>query len=92
MGPMYDSATKPQTLIAGPETVHAARGITSLPLVAIGGITLENAAKVLAAGCRMLAICSAIIGSSDVASSAGRFRELVERTALCGEAVDSDRH
>lgn len=90
VGPMFDTATKPQPYIAGPDTLAMARQTTSLPLVAIGGITIENAAAVLATGCRTLAVCSAIIGTSDVTASAVRFRELVAQAVSCDEVQASD--
>jgi thiamine-phosphate pyrophosphorylase len=40
VGPMFPTQTKPQAHIATPELLKAARSLTSLPLVAIGGITL----------------------------------------------------
>ncbi len=66
VGPMFDSATKPQAHIAGLETLAAARSRTDLPLVAIGGITAENAGRVKAAGASCLAACAAVIGADDV--------------------------
>jgi thiamine-phosphate pyrophosphorylase len=72
VGPMFPSPTKPQEHIAGPETLVAARSRTDLPLVAIGGITAENAAGVKAAGANCLAACAAIIGADDVGAAAAR--------------------
>jgi thiamine-phosphate pyrophosphorylase len=66
VGPMFESATKPQDHIAGPETLRQARGQTGLPLVAIGGITTDNAASVWEAGADCLAVCSTIIGARNV--------------------------
>ena len=77
VGPMFASHTKPQGHIAGPETLAAVRRLTSLPLVAIGGITLENAAQCAPASA--LAVCSAVISVDDVASAT---RELLEAWRL----------
>lgn len=65
VGPMFPTATKPQQHIAGPDTLGYARQSTSLPLVAIGGITANNAAHVRAAATCSLCVCSAIIATSD---------------------------
>ncbi len=73
VGPMFASPTKPQDHIAGLKTLIAVRGLTSLPLVAIGGITAENAAQCASADA--LAVCSAVISVDDVASAT---RELME--------------
>ena len=67
IGPMFPSATKPQGRIAGPRTLSAVRQLTSLPLVAIGGITADNAAELRAAD--TLAVCSAVIGAEDTNSA-----------------------
>ncbi len=67
VGPMFASRTKPQDDIAGPETLVAVRRLTSLPLVAIGGITSENAAQCAPADA--VAVCSAVISVDDVASA-----------------------
>lgn len=75
VGPMFPSTTKPQDHIAGPATLNAVREITSLPLVAIGGITADNAAELGAADA--LAVCSAVIGAEDVTSAV---RELLAAT------------
>ena len=82
VGPMFASRTKPQDHIAGPETLVAVRGLTSLPLVAIGGITLENAAQCAPADA--LAVCRAVIGVDDVASAT---RELMEVWGLTRSAA-----
>ncbi len=70
VGPMFASHTKPQDHIAGPETLAAVRRLTSLPLIAIGGITRENAAQCAPAD--TLAVCSAVIGAKDVSVAARR--------------------
>lgn len=70
VGPMFPSETKPQEHIAGPETLAAARALTELPLVAIGGITPENAARVRAAGANCVAACAAVISADDVEAAA----------------------
>ncbi len=69
VGPMYQSITKPQDQIAGPATLAAARERTPLPLVAIGGITAQNARAVWAAGADCLAVCGEVIGSADPAAA-----------------------
>jgi thiamine-phosphate pyrophosphorylase len=76
VGPMFDSATKPQDHIAGPATLAAARAATELPLVAIGGITPERAAAVRSAGADCLAVCAAVSSAPDPERAA---RDLLER-------------
>lgn len=61
VGPIFPTATKnnPDPVV-GLELVRQARTLTSLPLVAIGGITLETAAEVMAAGANSVAVISAL--------------------------------
>lgn len=75
VGPMFPSGTKPQGHVAGPQTLAEAARRTSLPLVAIGGITPENARAIIQAGGRCLCVCAAVVGSPDPEEAA---RALVE--------------
>jgi thiamine-phosphate pyrophosphorylase len=61
IGPVFatSSKAKPDPIV-GLEGVALARRITRKPLVAIGGITLENATQVLIAGADSVAVISAI--------------------------------
>jgi thiamine-phosphate pyrophosphorylase len=49
----------------------------SIPVVAIGGITLENAGAVIQAGAAGVAVISAIVGAPDPEAAARRLREIV---------------
>lgn len=64
-GSLYPTATKPDAEYAGLTMLRQARGLTSLPLVGIGGITLERVPEVLEAGADGVAVVSAIFGSDD---------------------------
>lgn len=63
IGPVFATASKlnPDPVI-GLDGVREARHLTNKPLVAIGGITLENAAAVLDAGGDSVAVISALFG------------------------------
>ena len=78
VGPMFDTPTKPQDHIAGPATLAEARKYTSLPLVAIGGITAENAHEVLSSAVYCLCVCTAVIAQPDVEGAAARLRTLID--------------
>ena len=61
IGPVFATATKANPdPVVGIEGVRTARRITTKTLVAIGGITLENAADVRQAGADSVAVISAI--------------------------------
>ncbi|MDR1349203.1 MAG: thiamine phosphate synthase [Zoogloeaceae bacterium] len=55
-GAMYASPSKPQAPRAARSLLARARAELHLPVCAIGGITLENAAPLIAAGANMLAV------------------------------------
>lgn len=61
IGPVYSTLTKSDTSpVIGIEGVMRARALTQKPLIAIGGITAENAAAVYDAGADSVAVISAI--------------------------------
>jgi thiamine-phosphate pyrophosphorylase len=58
--------------------VERARALTNKPLVAIGGITLENAASVYDAGADSLAVISAIFSADrDPSRAAEQFLRIL---------------
>ncbi len=61
IGPVFPTTTKANAEpMVGLELLRQARRLTSLPLVAIGGITLATARAVLAAGADSVAVISAL--------------------------------
>ena len=46
-----------------------------VPIVAIGGITLERLDEVISAGCSRVAVSSAIIAAADVVATTREFKE-----------------
>jgi thiamine-phosphate pyrophosphorylase len=62
IGPVFDTGSKlnPDPVV-GLEGVRRARQLTTKPLVAIGGITLENCREVIEAGADSVAIISALL-------------------------------
>ena len=74
-GSVFPSGTKPGAVRAPVELFAQARTL-GVSLVAIGGITLENAASVLHAGADALAVISALFDAPDIASRAREFARL----------------
>ncbi|MEW5773047.1 MAG: thiamine phosphate synthase [Thermodesulfobacteriota bacterium] len=71
VGPVYPSPTKPDAGQAlGPEGLRAFVQATRLPVVAIGGIGLENAKDVHACGVAGIAVVSAISAAGDPGAAA----------------------
>ena len=76
VGSLFASATKPGARHAALETIAAAKRVSGLPVAAIGGITLDNAARVVAAGADLLGVISAVFGAPDVRRAAHSFANL----------------
>ncbi|HEY8553722.1 MAG TPA: thiamine phosphate synthase [Burkholderiales bacterium] len=80
-GSVFPSPTKPDAVRASPELLAAAKARFALPVVAIGGITPENGAALVAAGVDALAVISGLFAQADVEAAARRYAALFERTA-----------
>jgi thiamine-phosphate pyrophosphorylase len=75
-GRFFPSMTKPQAVSASPELLRQARRELRIPLVAIGGITPENGAALIAAGADMLAVVQGVFARPDIRSAAQAFTRL----------------
>ncbi|MEJ2434642.1 MAG: thiamine phosphate synthase [Pseudolabrys sp.] len=77
-GRFFASRTKPEAVHAEPTLLTRARAELDRPIVAIGGITPDNGAQLIAAGADMLAVIDALFGRSDVEAAARRIAGLFE--------------
>jgi len=75
-GSVFSSLTKPGAERAPLEIFAEARRSIALPLVAIGGISLQNAPQVFAAGADAVAVISALFDAEDIAGRASGFTGL----------------
>jgi thiamine-phosphate pyrophosphorylase len=75
---VFASTTKPHAVRASLENLAHARASSGLPVAAIGGITAENAPRVVAAGADMLAVISALFDAPDVRAAARAFARLFD--------------
>ncbi len=71
-GRFFPSRTKPGAVQAEPGLLQQARDTIDLPLVAIGGITPENGAPLIAAGADMLAVIHGVFGQPDAGAASRR--------------------
>jgi thiamine-phosphate pyrophosphorylase len=69
VGSIFPSPTKPDVPTAGLDLIKKIRPLTTLPLVAIGGINADNASSTLTAGAHAVALCQAIISTDDPAAA-----------------------
>jgi thiamine-phosphate pyrophosphorylase len=82
VGPIFATTTKrnPEPVV-GTDFIRRARALTGKPLVAIGGITLENAEQVYSAGADCLAVARDLLVASDPAQRARDFMALFSHLA-----------
>lgn len=80
VGPIFATGSKmnPDPVV-GLELVQQARAMTDRPIVAIGGITLERAAEVIAAGADSVAVISDILRAENPGARARQYIDLLER-------------
>lgn len=74
-GAMYPSSTKPHAPVASHDVVTQVKAL-GLPVVAIGGLTPDNAGVVIDAGADYIAVVSAIFAARDIQSATRRFVDL----------------
>ncbi len=79
-GPIFPTATKADTQpVVGCAGLREARKRTSKPLVAIGGITPENAAQAIEAGADSVAVISGWLAAEDIPARLEEFRRTLGR-------------
>ena len=76
-GSAFASSTKPAAVRAPLSLFQEARPL-GVPLVAIGGITLQNAPQLLAAGADCLAVISDLFDAPDIAARARAYGKLFQ--------------
>jgi len=81
-GSVFASGTKPAAVRAPLALFVEARRSISLPLVAIGGITLQNASQVFAAGADAAAVIGALFEASDISACASGFSQLYKQQRI----------
>jgi thiamine-phosphate pyrophosphorylase len=81
VGPIFDTTTKdPGYDAVGLELIAYAASKTDLPIVAIGGITLERARRVLVAGARAVAVIGDQLRTGDPAARVHEFLAALRAT------------
>jgi thiamine-phosphate pyrophosphorylase len=78
-GSAFPSATKPGAARAALWLYREARARLDCPIVAIGGITAENAHSVIEAGADAVAVISALFDAPDVEAAARGFSRLFDK-------------
>lgn len=80
ISPVFATATKKDTATPlGLEGIRQIRAAVRLPLVGIGGITVENTAAVITAGADGIAVVSAIVAADCPQSATAALKKQVQR-------------
>jgi thiamine-phosphate pyrophosphorylase len=77
-GAAYPSLTKPQAANATVGLFFRAKTEIAVPVCAIGGITLANAAPLIAAGVDLIAVITDLFSAPDIAARAAAYQKLFE--------------
>lgn len=91
VGSMFPSRTKPEARPAPLAAIARAREASGLPVAAIGGIDLANAASLFDAGADMLAVISALFEAPDIEAAARAFASLYETPTRNADARTQPR-
>jgi thiamine-phosphate pyrophosphorylase len=84
-GAVYATPTKPECPVIGIEGLKEIKRAVDLPLVAIGGINMDNITQVFAGGADAAAVISAVILFASPRQAA---EEIIERIENCHEQTD----
>ena len=79
VGAVFSTSTKLDADDVSFETLRAICDAVSIPVVAIGGITKDNIAKLKGSGIDGIAVVSAIFAAPDVRKASEELREIVRR-------------
>jgi thiamine-phosphate pyrophosphorylase len=75
VGTMYATRTHPGAEPAGPELLQSIANQSSVPLIGIGGITLDNVGRVMSAGAAGVAVITSILGAPDPEAAARQLKQ-----------------
>jgi thiamine-phosphate pyrophosphorylase len=77
---VYASNTKDSSVV-GPQGLAAVcQAVSPVPVVAIGGITRDNAQEAVAAGAAGVAVVSGVFGAEDVKEATGSLLRVLQAT------------
>ena len=79
VGAMFSTSTKTDVDVLPKETLKAICGAVSIPVVAIGGITQENVAKLAGSGICGVAVISAIYAAKNIQQASADLKAATEK-------------
>ncbi|MGB0282462.1 MAG: thiamine phosphate synthase [Neptuniibacter sp.] len=75
-GAFFPSKTKPNANPAPISLLQEAKAKVQLPIVAIGGISVDNADQIISAGADMVAVIHALYAQNNITATATQFHQL----------------
>ncbi len=84
-GSFFASSTKPLAQRADINLLQQAKQQLSIPICAIGGISLDTAPRLISAGADMLAVISDLFSSADIQQQARAYAQLYE--SVCAQTT-----
>ena len=92
VGPIFATSTKrkPDAPV-GTSLIREARKLTKKPIVAIGGITLERAPEVFAAGASSIAVVRDLLDAPDPAARAREFLSVAKKSRVQNASAQVER-
>lgn len=82
LGPIFQTETKNTQPPLGTELIREVKRKVSIPVVAIGGINLDNLLEVIEAGADAVAVLSAIARSKNITEEVKRFIEKIDNITI----------
>ena len=76
LGSFFSSKTKPQAMRCPKNVLVEVTAKVNIPVVAIGGITSDNAAELVSSGADLIAVINGVFSATDVYASAQKFAGL----------------
>lgn len=76
---IFETSSKEDVRVIGIEGLKAIVKVSSLPVIAIGGINKHNAREVINAGARGIAVISAVVSKEDVKSATEELKKVIAR-------------
>lgn len=86
-GSFFPSVTKPGAVAAPLSLLGEAKTRLSIPLVAIGGITIDNAASLVTAGADAIAVISGLFDAPDIQLAAQQYSQLFSHAPMTGQRL-----
>jgi len=77
-GRFFSSSTKPDAVHASPDLITYAKQNLNIPVVAIGGITVNNADTLINAGADAIAVINGLFKPPDISETAKIFNQLLK--------------